>query len=117
MFERLKAHRSLFTEDKIFLFKEHALMILTKTEDADASEAKIEEMVDILCKIMINSVSIATPSDYETVVGIGLFEKISFMNHSCANNCEGVFFGDKMKVTTTIGIPQGQELTISYINP
>ena len=57
IFNKLKSHRNDFSEEQISLFREHALMIMAKVKNFEMSENRIEEIVEIMCKIMINVMS------------------------------------------------------------
>ena len=47
-------------------------------------------------------------------LGVGIYVKASYLNHSCHPNCVAVFNGTTLVIHATEHIKQGDELTISY---
>ncbi|EGD72626.1 hypothetical protein PTSG_04361 [Salpingoeca rosetta] len=50
-------------------------------------------------------------------LGVGLYDTVSYINHSCAPNCSITFSGVYARVRSVHDLPPNQELTIAYIDP
>ena len=48
------------------------------------------------------------------ILGLGLYQTIAFLNHSCNPNCIAVFSGSKCDIRSIRDIELGEELYISY---
>ncbi|XP_061554899.1 histone-lysine N-methyltransferase Smyd1-like isoform X2 [Phycodurus eques] len=49
-------------------------------------------------------------------VGVGLFPNLSLVNHDCSPNCSVVLNHGKIELRALGKIPEGQELTVSYVD-
>lgn len=72
------------------------------------------QTLDYFCKLTCNSFTISDGEMQD--VGVGLYPSMSLLNHSCDPNCVIVFEGTCLHLRTVKEIPQGEELTISYID-
>ncbi|XP_044147833.1 histone-lysine N-methyltransferase SMYD3 isoform X1 [Bufo gargarizans] len=72
------------------------------------------QTLEYFCKLTCNSFTISDGEMQD--VGVGLYPSMSLLNHSCDPNCVIVFEGTRLHLRTVKEIPQGQELTISYID-
>jgi SET and MYND domain-containing protein len=48
------------------------------------------------------------------VSGLGLYEKLAFLNHSCKPNCIAVFNGPTCSIRTISNVEKDDELCIAY---
>ena len=48
------------------------------------------------------------------VLGLGLYQTLAFLNHSCEPNCIAVFNGPTCHIRSTRNAEEGQELCIAY---
>ncbi|XP_073528901.1 histone-lysine N-methyltransferase SMYD3 [Phyllobates terribilis] len=72
------------------------------------------QTLDCFCKLTCNSFTISDGEMQD--VGVGLYPSMSLLNHSCDPNCVIVFEGTRLHLRTVKEIPQGEELTISYMD-
>ncbi|XP_075719021.1 histone-lysine N-methyltransferase SMYD3 [Rhinoderma darwinii] len=72
------------------------------------------QTLDYFCKLTCNSFTISDGEMQD--VGVGLYPSMSLLNHSCDPNCVIVFEETRLHLRTVKEIPQGKELTISYID-
>ncbi|XP_066452207.1 histone-lysine N-methyltransferase SMYD3 [Eleutherodactylus coqui] len=72
------------------------------------------QTLEYFCKLTCNSFTISDGEMQD--VGVGLYPSMSLLNHSCDPNCVIIFEGKFLHLRTIKEIPQGEELTISYID-
>lgn len=68
----------------------------------------------LLCIWSTNSMSISAP-DFSTV-GVGLYIKSAWANHSCDANAHLVFNGITAHVVASKSIPEGTQIFVSYVD-
>ncbi|XP_056423149.1 histone-lysine N-methyltransferase SMYD3 isoform X2 [Hyla sarda] len=72
------------------------------------------QTLDYFCKLTCNSFTICNGEMQD--IGVGLYPSMSLLNHSCDPNCVITFEGTRLHLRAVKEIPQGEELTISYID-
>eukprot|EP01125_Pyxidicula_operculata_P001944 TRINITY_DN1189_c0_g1_i2.p1 TRINITY_DN1189_c0_g1~~TRINITY_DN1189_c0_g1_i2.p1 ORF type:complete len:320 (-),score=48.44 TRINITY_DN1189_c0_g1_i2:38-997(-) len=74
---------------------------------------EMNELVDLFCKFKTNNFNIC---DEEMIpVGVGVFQLLSFINHSCSPNCVVIFDGPSATIKAIRDIKSGEEICIPYI--
>jgi hypothetical protein len=71
------------------------------------------DIVEVVCKLIENGYGIRANSN--TCYGYGIYPTASYFNHSCAPNLAAVQEGLWMDFYALVDIPEGTEVTISYI--
>ncbi|EMR11672.1 hypothetical protein PNEG_00110 [Pneumocystis murina B123] len=94
--------------------KKEEILILSKGIQNFTNEPNEMLVLNLLCKIMINSFSLLT-SSYDTI-GTALDPTISRIDHSCYPNATLVFERNKIALRSLQKISMNQEITISYID-
>ncbi|XP_065178834.1 histone-lysine N-methyltransferase SMYD3-like [Sycon ciliatum] len=91
------------------------LFIMTKYLGGASSHSFDQSLIiAIAAKVACNSMSIYN-SEFQNT-GIGLYARLSKINHSCDPNCVVMFNGPTAHLRTLKAIAEGEEITISYID-
>ncbi|QSL64389.1 hypothetical protein MERGE_001690 [Pneumocystis wakefieldiae] len=106
----LKSHLSEIMSSE----KKEEIWMLSKGIQNFTNEPNEILVLDLLCKIMVNSFSLLT-SSYD-IIGTAIDPTISRMDHSCYPNATLVFERNKIALRSLQKISMDQEITISYIN-
>lgn len=106
----LTSQKEKFPEEKVTFFRETAVVLL-KYMDKPLTVESIEEIVELTCKICLNSFTIY---NLEEEVALGLFVPTNFINHSCEPNAHVVFAGRLQRIFALNSIEESTEITISY---
>lgn len=105
------SNKEIFPPEKQEFFKEMAIILL-KYMAIEITIEKLEEVIELICKISINAFTIY--SYFDEPVGLGLFYPNNFMNHNCEPNCVVFYVGKNQRVFTKREVEKGEEITISY---
>lgn len=116
----LKSESPLFTEEQFELADQHAIEILAidneDLEEKDFELSRRDQIRKIFLAILLNSFSIPSTTNYLVNIGIGIFAKLSWINHSCRPNCFTSIEGSEMSVVTAHSLSEDEEITIPYIS-
>ena len=75
-----------------------------------------QEALTALCLLDTNTFQVLAAGSAHTLAG--LFPRAALLNHSCQPNCRLVFRADyTLQVFTSVAVPAGEPLTISYTPP
>lgn len=107
----LISNKELFPAHKITFFREMSIIIL-KHMEIPMEMGKIEEIIEIICKLSLNSFTIH--SHLDEPIGLGIFVPNNYINHSCDPNSRIIFIGRFQRVFSLKEIQKGEEITISY---
>lgn len=78
-----------------------------------ASKLSAKEMISILGKLIINTITISN-FDLSEAIGSGIYLSVSSIDHSCEPNSVLTFNGTKIFVKTICNLEPNQKLSISY---
>ncbi|CCJ29069.1 unnamed protein product [Pneumocystis jirovecii] len=106
----LESHRSEIMSSE----KGDVIWMLSKGIQNFTNEMNETFVLDLFCKIMINSFSLMT-SSYDTI-GTAIDPIISRINHSCYPNTALVFDRNTVALRSLQKILPNQEITVSYID-
>ncbi|KAG4306393.1 hypothetical protein PORY_000381 [Pneumocystis oryctolagi] len=106
----LESHRSEIMSSE----KKDIVLMLSKGIQNFTNEVNETLVLDLFCKIMINSFSLMTFS-YDTI-GTAIDPIISRINHSCYPNAVLVFDNNIITLRSLRKISSDQQITISYID-
>ena len=107
----LKDHLDLQGADKIDSARQFAALLLNSLS---INSFTLEEAVSIFFKFTTNSITIY--NENLDSLGVGVYENISFINHSCNPNSASMSRSGKIVLRAIKNIKQGDEITINYID-
>eukprot|EP00960_Hanusia_phi_P007857 224857-Hanusia_phi.AAC.1 len=119
-FRALASHYGEHAQESMLGFT-HIAMTLREYMRGGRKDGEEEEGLDMrevmedICRLSCNCYTIV--DEEERAVGIGLFPIAALMNHSCSPSCVQSFHGRRMQLRALRDIEEGEELTLSYIDP
>lgn len=92
-----------------------ASRILFLQEAPDTQYVSVPFLTSILATVATNAIGICETTEY-TDIGVGLYDRLALLNHSCDPNCVVVFERTNAVLRAVKPIDAGEQLTISYID-